>query len=295
MEKRHLPNTVIVRECAIRDGFQSKEKFIPTAAKIFLANAIVDAGFRFVDTTDYSTPERVPQFRDRDELFRRMKRDPAVEYVGIAHKLDSAERALEAKLAGHGPDMLEMCIATSEPRNEAYFGLTHDETWRTFERAIKLTADAGMKFQICLITIWSCPFKGRMDPTLAVEFADRAVEMGCTSLCHSDPYGDATPAQTFEYFSTITDRHPDVEHYFHNHDWRGFGIANYVAAMQAGVRRFDTESRRHRGLVFELRGWHPREWCSRAARTPRQDWSSEHRGFRSDVRCHGHRDRYRHQ
>jgi hydroxymethylglutaryl-CoA lyase len=101
-------------------------------------------------------------------------------------------------------------------------------------------AEVGMKLQICLITIWSCPFKGRTDPKLAIEFADRAVAMGCTSLSHSDPYGDVTPPQAFEYFSEVVARHPNIEHYFHNHDWRGFGIANYLAAMQAGVTRFDT-------------------------------------------------------
>ena len=122
MEKPYLPNTVIIRECAIRDGFQSKEKFIPTDAKIFLANAIVDAGFRFVDTTDYSTSERVPQFRDRDELFRRIKRDPAVEYVGIAHKLDlqSAPWRLNSLATGR------ICLRCASPRASRAMRLISD-------------------------------------------------------------------------------------------------------------------------------------------------------------------------
>jgi len=235
-----LPKSVVIREGIIREGFQPKEKFIPTAAKIFLADAVADAGFRYVDAADYSKADRAPQFRDRDEVFRGIKRNPDVEYTGVAHTLESAEACVKAYKEGYGPQMLEMCIATSAPRNEAYFGLTHDETWRTWDKALRLTSDAGMRFQACLITIWSCPFQGRMDPSLGVQFAKRCIEMGITSFSHSDPYGDVTPPQAFEYFSEIVERFAEGEHSFHNHDWRGFGIANYLAAMQAGIRHFDT-------------------------------------------------------
>src|SRR6188474_394585 len=105
MEHKYaLPKSVILREGIIREGFQPKEKFIPTAAKIFLADAVVDAGFRYLDAADYSKADRAPQFRDRDDVFRGLKRRRDVEYTGVAHTLDSAEACVKAYKEGYGPE-----------------------------------------------------------------------------------------------------------------------------------------------------------------------------------------------
>jgi len=235
-----LPKSITIREEVVREGFQAIEKFIPTEAKLFLVNAIEEAGFRQIEISDYSDVAAVPQFRDRDDVFKRIERKPGVEYISIAHNTKAVERAVEAKKGGYGPDMVEMVVATSEPRHKAHFGMTLAEWWKEFEDCIKLTRDADMEIAVAIVTIWTCAFTGRVDPDTACQFVDRLANMGCKRICHSDPYGDVTPPEVFDYFSKVLSQHPEIEHSFHIHDWRGFGLAGYVAAMQAGVKVFET-------------------------------------------------------
>ncbi len=79
-----------------------------------------------------------------------------------------------------------------------------------------------------------------------MEFSKRYLELGAAYIEQADHDGLADPLRVFEYFSMVLDparmgswAHPRY-HLAHFHTGRGMGLANYLAALQAGVVRFET-------------------------------------------------------
>jgi hydroxymethylglutaryl-CoA lyase len=145
------------------------------------------------------------------------------------------------KEQGFAPEMINTQLATTEELSQFFFMCSVAERWKFLERAIKLAHDAGLIFQVSILTAWSCPYNGETSLDDMMEVTDRLFKMGYDIVRPCDPFGDVTPDRAYEYFCRVLDKHPDTEkHTFHLHDWRGVGITSYVAAMEAGCTRFDT-------------------------------------------------------
>ena len=47
--KRPLPGKVDIIDVTLRDGFQHEEMFVPTEAKLWIAERLMEAGFRRIE------------------------------------------------------------------------------------------------------------------------------------------------------------------------------------------------------------------------------------------------------
>ena len=243
MKSLNLPKKVDLSELVPREGPQHHEKFISTEAKVWLVHAIIACGFKRLEATNFANPRRLPQFRDAHEVMQRIDREArqGVEITAVTITDRSIKEAVKARQEGYGPDRILNMISTSEAHNLRNTGLTHAEHWKRIGEWIKLTHDNGMKFNGCVSTIWGCPIKGPMPLNLGWEFAERLLEMGADDIEHADHDGQATPDNVYRYFSEVLSRMPDSsKHVFHHHMTRGWGLADVLAAMQAGVVRFES-------------------------------------------------------
>jgi len=243
MKKMNLPKKVELSELFPREGGQHHERFISTEAKLWVIHAAIDCGFRRMEATNFANPKRLPQFRDAHEVMRRI--DPEarknVELTAVTITDRGIKEAVKAKQDGYGPDRILNMISTSEAHNLRNAGLTHEEHWKRMSDWIQLTHENGMKFNGCVSTIWGCPIKGPMPINLGWEFAERFLEMGADDIEHADHDGQATPDSVYGYFSEVLERMPDPsQHVFHHHMTRGWGLADVLAAMQAGVVRIES-------------------------------------------------------
>jgi pyruvate carboxylase len=68
-----------------------------------------------------------------------------------------------------------------------------------------------------------------------VKLADDLVKAGTHILCIKDMAGLLKPAATTMLIDAIRQRHPDIPIHLHTHDTAGTGVANYIAAANAGV------------------------------------------------------------
>ena len=74
----NYPKQVTIGDITVRDGFQHEEKFIPTAAKIWLAEELVLAGFKNLEVTNFGNPKGMPQFKDADEVLKGIRQSKRV-------------------------------------------------------------------------------------------------------------------------------------------------------------------------------------------------------------------------
>lgn len=244
----NYPKQVVLGDITVRDGFQHEEKFIPTEAKLWLAEQLVLAGFKRIEVTNFGNPVGMPQFRDADELMKRIRGSKKighllqdVEITAITIREKAVERAIKAREEGFGPDRILFMVSTSESHHRTNSGLSLDEYWRMCERYIPLAHSAGMKVCGTVSTIWGCPIEGPTELRKAVEFSKRWLEIGADDIEHADHDGSAPPNRVYEYYSMIMDAMPDPsKHIAHFHVTRGWGLANILAALLAGITHFES-------------------------------------------------------
>ncbi|QAT42344.1 beta/alpha barrel domain-containing protein [Aminipila luticellarii] len=240
--KLNLPKKLQIIDVTLRDGLQNEERYIPLEAKLYIADKLIQAGFKKIEVGSLSHIKYVPQFKDIDELLKRLPPRDDVEYTVLALTKKACERAADLVNQGVKIDrVLTGQIATSEAYALKNMRRTHDELFKEAEINIKILHDAGIKKVFGNIgTIFGCPIQGSVPIEKAYEFMDRMFSIGFDEIEHSDPDGKATPIEIMEYFQTVLSKYPDPSlHSFHIHDIRGTGIAGYLTAMQAGITTFD--------------------------------------------------------
>ena len=245
------PKKVQIGDITIRDGLQHEEKFISTEAKVYYAEHLILAGVRRLELTNLGNPRNMPQFRDAEELLKRVRNSRVLSKAGInwaemeltavTIRESAVDQAIELKQKGIGPDRILMMVSTEENHHFANSGLTLQEYWREAERCIKKATDAGIKVNGTVSTIWGSPISGPTEMKDAITFTKRWVDIGATDIEHADHDGSAPPDQAYRYFSMLMDALPNPSlHVAHFHVTRGWGLANVFAALQAGIEIFES-------------------------------------------------------
>jgi hydroxymethylglutaryl-CoA lyase len=244
----NYPKKVVIGDITVRDGYQHEEKFIPTEAKVWMLEEMILAGFKHLEVTNFGNPKGMPQFKDADELFKRIRNSKRVKdklddvmLTAVTIRERAIERAIHAKKEGYGPDRILLMVSTSESHQKKNSGLTLKEYWAMAEEWIPKAHEAGIKVNGTVSTIWGCPIEGPTKMEDAVAFTKRWFDIGADDVEHADHDGSASPDRVYKYFSMLLDAvdnpHKQIAHF---HTTRGWGLANVLAALQAGMTNFES-------------------------------------------------------
>ncbi len=240
------PKKVQMGDISIREGLQHEEHFIPTDAKVYYVEESILAGFKQLEISNFGNPYFVPQFKDCEELFKRVRDSRRlsraginfneIELTGVTIRETAIDKAIAAKKEGWGPDRVGMMVSTDEEHHFANSGSTLPEYWQEAQRSIQKCNDAGIKIFGCVSTIWGSPISGPTRFEDALEFTKRWLSIGADCVEHADHDGSAPPDQVYRYYSMILDELPNKKlHVAHFHVTRGWGLANVLAALHAGI------------------------------------------------------------
>ncbi|MBU0486962.1 MAG: pyruvate carboxyltransferase [Bacteroidetes bacterium] len=244
----NYPKKVTIGEITVRDGFQHEEMFIPTEAKLWMIEQLILAGFKHVEVTNLGNPAGMPQFKDATELMKKIRGSkkiaqllPEVCLTNVTIRERAIERAIEDRKNGYGPDRILVMVSTSESHHKKNSGISLDEYWRMCEKYIPMAREAGLKVNGTVSTIWGCPIEGPTEMKKAIEFTKRWFDIGASDVEHADHDGSASPDRVYKYYSMLLDAIPTPEkHIVHFHTTRGWGLANVLAALQAGMTNFES-------------------------------------------------------
>ncbi|NOU48571.1 MAG: pyruvate carboxyltransferase [Bacteroidales bacterium] len=244
----NYPRKVVIGDITVRDGFQHEEKFIPTEAKLWLAEELLLCGFKHIEVTNFGNPSGMPQFKDASNLFQQLRKSKRVQHLlpsasltAITIREKAIERAIEARKEGYGPDRILLMVSTSESHQLKNSGLSIEDYFRMAEKYIPLAHDAGIKVNGTVSTIWGCPIEGPTKLETAVDFTKRWLSIGANDVEHADHDGSASPDRVYRYFSMLLEAVERPEkHIVHFHTTRGWGLANVLAALQAGMTNYES-------------------------------------------------------
>ena len=230
----NLPGSVSIVEVGLRDGLQDEATIVPTCDKARLCRDLVAAGVRYIEATSFVRPELVPQLADADVLAGLVPAAQDVTYAALVPNLKGAERAL-----GSGFRTWHLLVSASETHNRVNINRTVDQSLAELARVAALAGEAGISLAGYVGTAFGCPFEGHVPLEQVRRIVDSYLVMGVYTITLADTTGMANPRQVYDATVALRAAYPSVTFGMHFHNTRDLGLANVLAALQAGVTRFD--------------------------------------------------------
>jgi hydroxymethylglutaryl-CoA lyase len=232
-------SSIVICECFARDGLQHETAAVSTVQKVRLIDAFTATGFPRIEATSYSHPGRIPMFADASDVLARIERRPGVWYKATCPNAKAVERAVSDLDAGHGPNELSLLVSATEAHTERNLRTTRAGQW---ERIEAMVAAAASRFRLVgvISVALGCPFEGAVDPNVVAADVRRFADLDVNIIAIGDTTGLATPRSVRALFERLRREAPQATLVAHFHNTRGTGLANAVAAYEAGCRYFDT-------------------------------------------------------
>jgi hydroxymethylglutaryl-CoA lyase len=224
----------IVEVCP-RDGLQNEAVVLSTEAKIELVERAVRAGACRVEVTSFVNPSRVPQMADADELMAALPRHDGVSYAGLVMNRRGLDRALAARV-----DEIDVVVVATDTFCGRNQGMTTAEACATAAGLVEAARSAGVLTTVTIGASFGCPFEGEVPLERLREVVSRVVDAGPDELALADTIGVAVPSDVSARLllaGEVAGARMPLR--LHLHDTRHTGVANAVAAVQAGVRVLD--------------------------------------------------------
>lgn len=230
---------ILVSEVGPRDGLQNVARTMPTNLKIQWIAALAAAGLREIEVGSFVSPRRLPQMADTEQVVNGTTGISGLTVVALAPNLKGVERAISA-----GTNKITMPISVSREHSAANIGMSPEaameEVARACARRDELRNSQPFEVEVGLSTAFGCTMEGPVSEDWVIEMANRLAESGVDSVGLSDTTGYATPPQVKRLFTRLHKEIGAKAGGAHLHNTRGQGLANVVAALDAGVTTFDS-------------------------------------------------------
>jgi hydroxymethylglutaryl-CoA lyase len=229
---------VRIREVGPRDGFQNEPEILPTAAKVELIDLLARTGVRRLEVTSFVRADVIPQLADAAEVLQRIDVPPGVALTVLIPN----ERGLDAALEHRDRFQEVNCfLSASEAHNAANVNRSVEESLTGLERVLGRAREAGLRCEAIISVAFGCPYECRVPRERVWAIARRLIAAGAQEIGFGDTTGMANPAQVRGFFDEARTVLGDgVELTAHFHNTRGQGLANVVAALEAGCRSFES-------------------------------------------------------
>ena len=236
MSTFHWPQRVTVREVGLRDGLQSIARTLPSAQKMQWIQGAYNAGIREIEVGSFVPPKLLPQLADTAELVAFAKTLPGLCVSVLVPNLKGAERAMDS-----GADWMLLPLSASHAHSLANLRKAPDDVVTEIAAMVEArrARGSGIRIEVGMSTSLGCTIQGRVGVEEVLRLIKAVVALGVDRVGLADTVGYADPRQVGELFTKAREVAGDKLGCGHFHGTRGLGLANVMAALQAGETRFD--------------------------------------------------------
>jgi hydroxymethylglutaryl-CoA lyase len=228
-------HSIVVVEVGPRDGLQYGPTFFPTEAKIELINRLSRTGLTRIEVTSFIHPKVIPNLVDAAEVVSGIKKVAGIIYSALVPNMKGCQRALQTPI-----DELALFVSASETHNQKNVGMSTEESLSGFSEIATLAKAAGKSVRGYIATAFGCPYEGLIPVERVKAIVNAYADMGVREVSLGDTTGMANPSQVTDSFRELMHGNGKVSLAAHFHNSRGLGLANAIAAYQAGCRVFDS-------------------------------------------------------
>ena len=233
-----LPTAVEIREVGPRDGFQNEPETIATADKVALIDRLARTGLRRLEITSFVRRDVIAQLADARQVLTGIDVPAGVSRSVLVPNSRGLDHALE--LRDHF-DEVGVFLSASETHNLRNVNRSVAASLDSLSRVIARAREAGLRVEAVIATSFGCPYEGVVARERVLEIAAQLAGAGAQEIAFGDTTGMANPLAVGAHFEAARAAlGDDVQLTAHFHNTRGQGLANVLAALQAGCSSFES-------------------------------------------------------
>ena len=223
-----------LRDVTLRDGLQLTGGMLSTERKASIVRSLLEAGVPAIEIGSMARADLVPSMANTIELISTLTADELQKcWVWVATP------GHVAKAAAAGARNFQYCLSASDSHNKANIGRTTDESLAALPQAVEYARAVNGQIQLCIATSFTCPFEGTVPEERVLSIANDPRAEGTTDIVLCDTLGQAIPAQVSGLIRRVREESPARRIVYHGHDTWGLGVANTLAAIEAGAAMVD--------------------------------------------------------
>lgn len=228
---------VQITEVGPRDGLQNARGVMATTAKKAWIAAEAAAGVPEIEVCSFVPPKVIKGMEDAAEI---VAYAIAIDGLGVVALVPNRRGAADALAAG--ARKISIPVSVSERHSRSNVRKSRDEMIEEVA-AIRALCDAGpnkVTIEVGLSTAFGCSMEGRVAESEVVRMAIASVAAGADEVALADTVGYADPALVKRVYRAVAAEIGDHLAGVHLHNTMGLGLANAMAALEAGARAFDS-------------------------------------------------------
>ncbi len=231
-----MTDRVLLREVGLRDGLQLIKSRLKTDVKLKWIRAQAGTGFTEIEVTSFVPVSILPQFSDAATVLSGAKQVGDLLPTVLVPNLRGAVMAMDA-----GARKISFVLSVSESHNRANVRRSTEESLAMLRDVLAERDTRGdIIIASALATSFGCSIEGAVSEARVIQIAEGLAEAGVDEINLADTVGYGDPTQVRRIFTNVKNAVGEVPLAAHFHDTRGLGLANVIAALDSGVRRFDT-------------------------------------------------------
>jgi len=229
-----MSERVIIKEVAPRDGLQAQPKHLTLDQRKRLIAALACTGIAELEVGSFVSPKAVPQMAGTDALFADLPA-AAVEYSALVPNMKGYELALAA-----GAMTQAIVVSATEQMNQNNIRKSLEDTLVSAEDLLNRGRADGVAIHAYLAVAFECPYEGKVNPEVVLDQARRLMRHQPARLVIADTIGAANPREVSNLMSALVAEFGAECLGCHFHDTRAMALANVYAALESGIRYFDS-------------------------------------------------------
>jgi len=230
-----IPDKIILNEVGLREGFQNLRRAYSTELKLSVLDGLLQAGVRNIQLGSFVHPEILPQMADAEVFFHSAPQLDNVVYSAFILNEQGLRRAIDCSVKK---------VETSMSLHEGYgfknTGMKSERAYEEMARLVHLAHRHDISIRVGLQCAWGVAEETAPGADIVLSCIEKLMTLDPDTICLADTAGLATPKIVKEYLEVILPQIGGKPLVLHFHETRQGGLANIHAALQMGVREFDS-------------------------------------------------------
>lgn len=228
-------SVVTINEVGPRDGLQSQSQYLEPSQRLEMMQVLATTGIRSIEAGSFVSPKAVPQMAGTADIFPLLPNRDRIRYSALIPNRRGYELALAASAK-----TVSVVLSATETMNQRNIGMSLERTTSVCSELMEQAAGDDVDGWAYIAVAYECPFEGVTPMARVIGLADAMIEAKARKLIIADTIGAANPAQVRRLVRALVERHGSHRIGCHFHDTRGMALANVLAALDAGIRDFDS-------------------------------------------------------
>jgi len=226
--------SVEIVDVTLRDGLQSLERVYPLEVKLEILQRLVAAGLRRIEFTSFVRPEVVPQLADAEALAAALPASHDCRFRALIANRQGIERAVAA-----GVTEVVALITASETYNQMNQNMSIERNIEVIKSIARVADAEGIHVVAAVGMTMFCPYEGEIPLERVLWIVKSLADAGIDEYYIATSAGLDGPRRVYELARRLRNDFPELKLGIHLHNTNGMGLANALAAMDAGVTTFE--------------------------------------------------------